>query len=262
MLIDSHTHNYHENFSDDFDEMIARAGHAGVGHFLMPAIDSEYHDAMHKTAEIVPNAYPMMGVHPCSINANFEEELKIAESYLFGNPNAYCAVGEIGIDLYWDTSTLDMQIEAFERQIGWAKQLNKPIVIHVRDAFEETIAVLDRLNDESLTGVFHCFTGTKAQADHILGYGGFKLGIGGVVTFKNGKIDQFIHEIELEHLILETDAPYLAPKPHRGKRNEPAYVRLVAEKLASCYGISMEEIEAQTTDNCRHLFNQEFITND
>lgn len=258
MLIDSHTHIYHENFEEDFDEMIARAQSGGVGYFLMPAIDSEYHEAMHGAAERLEQAIPMMGVHPCSIKSNFQEELDIAKGYLFENPEKYCAVGEIGIDLYWDKTTFDIQIEAFETQIEWAKQLGKPIVIHVRDAFDETLKVIDRLNDDNLTGVFHCFTGTKEQAEHIINYGGFKLGIGGVVTFKNGKIDQFISEIGLDHLILETDAPYLAPKPHRGKRNEPAYVALVAKKLASCYGVSVHEIIETTTENCRNLFNLEF----
>lgn len=259
MIIDSHTHIYHEDFNEDFDEMISRARAEGVKHFLMPAIDSEYINAMHKVADRLPNsAHPMMGLHPCSVKENFQEELDIVERHLFKPIRQYCAVGEIGIDLYWDKTTLEIQIEAFERQIGWAKALKLPIVIHVRDAFAETLEVLDRLNDDQLTGVFHCFTGSKEQAEHIIAYGGFKLGIGGVVTFKNGKIDQFIHEIGLEHLVLETDSPYLAPVPHRGKRNEPSYAKLVAEKLASCYGVSLDEIERQTTENCRNLFKREF----
>ena len=260
MLIDSHTHIYHEDFSEDFDEMIGRARNLGVKHFLMPAIDSEYLEALHKVADRLPDhAHPMMGLHPCSVKENFKEELDIVERHLFKPVRKYCAVGEIGIDLYWDKTTLDMQVEAFERQINWAKTLRLPIVIHVREAFEATLEVIDRLNDENLTGVFHCFTGTKQQAEHIIEYGGFKLGIGGVVTFKNGKIDQYINEIGLEHLILETDAPYLAPVPYRGKRNEPSYAKLVAEKLASCYGISVDEIADKTTENCRSVFNRDFL---
>lgn len=263
MIVDSHTHIYHEDFAPDFDEMIARAKASGVKHFLMPAIDAGYTDALHKVADKLPNvAHPMMGLHPCSVKENFEEELAFVERHLFEPVRQYCAVGEIGIDLYWDKTTLDIQTIAFERQIEWAKALSLPIAIHVRDAFDETLAIIDRLNDERLTGVFHCFTGTLEQAEQIVSYGGFKLGIGGVVTFKNGKIDQFIHKIGLEHIILETDAPYLAPKPHRGKRNEPAYAALVAEKIASCYGISRHEVEKATTANCCDLFKREFLEYD
>ena len=259
MLIDSHTHIYHQDFNADFDEMIQRARQNGVGHFLMPAIDSEFIDSMHKVADRLPfHAHPMMGLHPCSVKDNFQDELDIVHRHLFKPVRQYCAVGEIGIDLYWDKTTLDIQIEAFERQINWAKTLGLPIVIHVREAFDETLEVLDRLNDERLRGVFHCFTGTQEQAEHIIGYGGFKLGIGGVVTFKNGKIDQFIASIDMKHLILETDAPYLAPTPHRGKRNEPSYTLLVAKKLASCYDSSVEEISSATSKNCRELFKREF----
>ena len=260
MIIDSHTHIYHEDFDEDFDEMIIRARALGVKHFLMPSIDSEYIDTLHKAADRLPDhAHPMMGLHPCSVKVNYQNELDIVERNLFKPVRKYCAVGEIGIDLYWDKSTLDMQIDAFEKQINWAKTLKLPIVIHVREAFEETLKVLNRLNDENLTGVFHCFTGTKEQAEHIISYGGFKLGIGGVLTFKNGKIDQYIKEIGLEHLILETDSPYLAPVPYRGKRNEPSYTKLVAEKLASCHGLSLGKIEEVTTENCRSLFNREFL---
>ena len=259
MLIDSHTHIYHEDFDADFDLMIARAKQAGVQHFLMPNIDVEYIEALHKTADRLPyHAHPMMGLHPFSVKDDFQQQLDVIHEHLFKPVRKYVAVGEIGIDLYWDKSTLDIQVEAFEQQIEWAKILKLPIVIHVRDAFDETLEVIDRLNDERLTGVFHCFTGTKEQAQHIIDYGGFKLGIGGVVTFKNGKIDQFISDIDLKHLILETDAPYLAPVPHRGKRNEPAYTKLVAEKLAECYQLPVEEIARATTQNCRALFNREF----
>jgi TatD DNase family protein len=260
MLIDSHTHIYHEDFNEDFDAMIARARAAGLEHFLIPNVDVESIDVLHKVADrLTDHAHPMMGLHPCSVKEDFQKQLDVIERHLFQPVRKYCAVGEIGIDLYWDQSTLDIQVEAFEQQIKWAKMLKLPIVIHVRNAFDETFEVVDRMNDERLTGVFHCFTGTKEQAQKIIDYGGFKLGIGGVVTFKNGMIDQFIHDIDLKHLILETDAPYLAPVPYRGKRNEPAYTKLVAEKLATCYGVSVEEIAETTSQNCRELFKREFL---
>ncbi|MEZ4720966.1 MAG: TatD family hydrolase [Flavobacteriales bacterium] len=264
MIVDSHAHIYSEEFDEDFDAMIQRAREAGVNHYLMPNVDVASIERLHRVSDRFPdNAYPMMGLHPCSVKEeDMEDQLGVVERHLFMPVRKYYAVGEIGIDLYWDKSTLDLQIQAFELQINWAKTLQIPIVIHVRDSFEEVLQIVDRLNDDRLTGVFHCFTGTKSQAEHIIEYGGFKLGIGGVATFKNGKIDQFIHEIDLSHLILETDSPYLAPVPHRGKRNEPAYAALVAEKLASCYGISKEEIARITTKNCEELFKIEFTTHE
>lgn len=255
MLIDSHTHIYLPEFEEDFSEMVARARAVGVRYFLMPNVDVETIPLMHRIQDRLPDhAFPMMGLHPCSVKDDFENQLEEIKRHLFQPVRKYLAVGEIGIDLYWDKSTLDIQIKAFEMQIEWAKALNLPIVIHVRDAFDEVFEVLDRVNDDRLRGVFHCFTGTKEQAQHIIDYGSFKLGIGGVVTFKNGKIDQFIAEVDMSHLILETDAPYLAPVPHRGKRNEPAYASLVANKLAECYGVSGDEIALTTTQNCIDLF--------
>lgn len=255
MLIDSHTHIYLPEFEEDFSEMVARARAVGVRYFLMPNVDVETIPLMHRIQDRLPDhAFPMMGLHPCSVKDDFENQLEEIKRHLFQPVRKYWAVGEIGIDLYWDKSTLDIQIKAFEMQIEWAKALNLPIVIHVRDAFDEVFEVLDRVNDDRLRGVFHCFTGTKEQAQHIIDYGSFKLGIGGVVTFKNGKIDQFIAEVDMSHLILETDAPYLAPVPHRGKRNEPAYASLVANKLAECYGVSGDEIALTTTQNCIDLF--------
>lgn len=255
MLIDSHTHIYLPEFEEDFSEMVARARAVGVRYFLMPNVDVETIPLMHRIQDRLPDhAFPMMGLHPCSVKDDFENQLEEIKRHLFQPVRKYWAVGEIGIDLYWDKSTLDIQIKAFEMQIEWAKALNLPIVIHVRDASDEVFEVLDRVNDDRLRGVFHCFTGTKEQAQHIIDYGSFKLGIGGVVTFKNGKIDQFIAEVDMSHLILETDAPYLAPVPHRGKRNEPAYSSLVANKLAECYGVSGDEIALTTTQNCIDLF--------
>ncbi len=255
MLIDSHTHIYLPEFEDDFSEMIERARTAGVRYFLMPNVDVESIALMHRVQDRLPDhAFPMMGLHPCSVKEDFMTQLEEIKRHLFLPVRKYWAVGEIGLDLYWDKSTLHIQVQAFEMQIEWAKALNLPIVIHVRDAFDEVFEVLDRVHDDRLRGVFHCFTGDQQQAQRILDYGTFKLGIGGVVTFKNGKIDQFISEIDLSHLIIETDAPYLAPAPHRGNRNEPAYAALVAQKLAECYRTTTEEIEAATTQNSIDLF--------
>jgi TatD DNase family protein len=194
----------------------------------------------------------MMGLHPCSVTANWENDLAIIKSWL--DKKDYCAIGEIGMDLYWDKSTSEFQKKAFQRQIEWAKEMHLPVAIHVRDAFDETLAILDELNDDHLTGVFHCFTGTLEQAHHILNYGGFKLGMGGVLTFKNSGLDNVIEKIDLKHLILETDSPYLAPTPKRGKRNESSYITYIASKLASVKDCSIEEIAEQTSKNAVELF--------
>lgn len=255
MLVDSHTHIYLEHFNDDFEEMIQSAEDQGIGHFLLPNIDVESMDAVLDCTRRLPGkAHPMVGLHPCSVKDDFKEQLAALKAVYQKQPAAFCAIGEIGIDLYWDQSTLDWQVEAFEYQINWAKEAGLPIVIHVRNAFDEVFEVVERMNDDRLQGVFHCFTGTLEQAQKILGYGGFMLGIGGVLTFKNGKIDQFIDQIPLERIVLETDAPYLAPKPHRGKRNEPAYISLVAARLAALHEVELEVIASQTTANCREMF--------
>ena len=195
----------------------------------------------------------MMGLHPGSIGENWESDLEIVKSNLFNR--SYCAVGEIGMDLYWDKTFIEAQKKAFRMQVEWAKELNLPIVIHARDAFDEIFEIVDEMNDEILRGVFHCFTGTLDQANHILGYGGFKLGIGGVLTYKNAKIDEVIREISLDHLILETDSPYLPPVPYRGKRNESAYLLHIAEKLADVHGVTLKDIEERTSMNAIELFN-------
>jgi TatD DNase family protein len=263
MLIDSHTHIYLSEFSDDLDDVIGRARAVDVQYFLLPNVDVETIPALHKIADRFPDhAFPMLGLHPCSVKEDFQAQLEVMKKHLFQPVRKYWAVGEIGIDLYWDKSTLDIQIEAFEQQIEWAKALNLPIVIHVRDAFEETFEVVDRLHDDRLRGVFHCFTGTKEQAQHIANYGTFKMGLGGVLTFKNGKIDRFIQEFDPSLFILETDAPYLAPVPFRGKRNEPAYTDLVARKFAEVMGLSMAETHQITTANCERIFNLNLTEHD
>jgi TatD DNase family protein len=252
IITDTHTHLYSEAFDADRKAMIQRAIDSGVSRFFIPAIDSSYTQAMYSLEENFPdNLYLMMGLHPTSVKANYKEELAHVEQQ-FNKRNFY-AVGEIGIDLYWDKSTLDIQIEAFKYQIRLAKRLKLPIIIHCREAFDEIFDVLEDEMDDDLFGIFHCFTGTLHQAKQAISYN-MKLGIGGVVTFKNGGIDQFINQIDLKHIVLETDSPYLAPKPYRGKRNESSYLIKVLEKLADLYNKDKNEIAKITTENSKIIF--------
>ena len=252
-LTDSHTHLYLEQFDQDREEMLQRANEAGVQRFFLPNIDQSSVPAMMELARNHPEqCFPMMGVHPCSICANYKEELDHARKWL--EKEKFCAIGEIGIDLYWDKTYLKEQQEAFRTQIRWAKELSLPIVIHARESFDEIFAIVDEENDDRLTGVFHCFTGTLDQAKHILNYGGFFLGIGGVVTFKKSGLDQVVKELDPGSLVLETDSPYLAPTPYRGKRNESAYVSIVAQKVADLHQRPVEEIADITTQNTKTLF--------
>lgn len=253
MLIDTHSHLYSEQFDQDREEMIQRALAAGVEKFFLPNIDSTSIKGMKDLVSSYPaNCYPMIGLHPCSVNEKVEEELAVVEKEL--EVGKYIAVGEIGIDLYWDKSFIKQQEMAFRKQIQWAKAKKLPIVIHCREAFDEILAILDELNDEELFGVFHCFTGNLEQAKHILNYGNFKLGIGGVITFKNAGLDQVIKEVSIENLVLETDSPYLAPAPFRGKRNESAYLGHIAEKLAEIHQLSLREVAEITTKNAKEIF--------
>lgn len=251
-ITDTHTHLYSEAFNEDRTEVIQRAIDENVKRFFIPAIDSETTQAMYDLEKRFPeNIFLMMGLHPTSVSESVEEELKHVVEELA--KRKFYAVGEIGIDLYWDKSFFETQRKAFKRQIQLAKKHKLPIVIHCREAFDEVFEVLEEEKGEDLYGIFHCFTGTKAQAEQAISYN-MKLGIGGVATFKNGKIDQFLNEIDLKHIVLETDSPYLAPKPYRGKRNESAYVVNVAEKLSDIYKVSLEEIAAQTTQNSKDVF--------
>lgn len=253
-FIDTHTHLYLSQFNEDRDEVIHKCLSNGVKKLLLPNIDLNSIDGMLSLVEKYPNnCFPMMGLHPCSVDENVYQTLDILESFFTENHN-FIAVGEIGIDLYWDKTFLTEQIKAFEIQINWAKKYNLPIVIHARDSFDEIFEVLDRLNDDHLRGVFHCFSGDIVQAKQVLSYGGFKLGIGGVVTFKKSGLDEVLKNISLENIILETDSPYLAPAPYRGKRNESTYIPIIAEKLSSIYGISEVEIGNITTQNALNLF--------
>lgn len=252
-FIDTHTHLYSEEFNEDRSEIINKAIGLGVSKFFLPNIDESSIDGMLALQTEFPNiCYPMLGLHPCSVDGNFKSSLAKIEAII--PSNKIIAIGEIGIDLYWDKTYREAQIEAFKIQIAWAKTLGLPIVIHVRDAFEDVFNVIDELNDVSLTGVFHCFTGNIEQAKKVIAYGGFKLGIGGVVTFKNSGLDKVISEIDIKHLVLETDSPYLAPVPFRGKRNESSYIPLIAQKIADIYNIDVETVGKITTENARSLF--------
>jgi len=252
ILTDTHTHLYSEAFDEDRNEMMQRAIDNGVKRFFVPAIDSTYTERMFQLEKDYPEeVFLMSGLHPTHVKENYKEELAHVAALLA--ERKFYAVGEIGIDLYWDTTFLPQQQEAFQYQIQLAKKYKLPIVIHCRDAFDEVFEVLEKEKSESLFGIFHCFTGTKAQAEQAIGYN-MKLGIGGVVTFKNGKIDQFLHEIPLEHIVLETDAPYLAPIPFRGKRNESSYVMNVLEKIADIYQLSPAEVATITTENSKAVF--------
>ena len=251
-MIDTHTHLYSEEFDKDRAEMIARAKAAGVTRCFIPAIDSSYTERMFQLKNEYPDyVFLMNGLHPCNVKENYKEELTHVENLM--PTHSFCAIGEIGIDLYWDKTFLKEQQEAFAWQIQLAKKHQLPIVIHCREAFEEVFEVLESEKGDDLFGIFHCFSGTEAQAHRAIGYG-LHLGIGGVVTFKNGKLDQFLKNIDLQHIVLETDSPYLAPVPYRGKRNESAYIVQVAEKLSDIYELPVDEIKRITTENATKIF--------
>lgn len=248
-FVDSHTHIYLPEFDEDRDLIRSRALGAGVNLVIMPAIDSSTHEAMLSAQKTWENSYSMIGLHPCSVTPGFHKELEIVSNYLASGH--FVAIGEIGLDFYWDKTFVSQQYEAFNQQVKLALDAGLPIVIHSRNAIDECIEVVSRY--PGVTGVFHCFSGNETQAKKIIDLN-FMLGIGGVVTFKNAGLDKVIEAVGLHHVILETDAPYLAPVPHRGKRNEPAYIRLVAEKLMTLCNCSIEEVAELTTENARKLF--------
>jgi TatD DNase family protein len=253
IFTDTHTHLYSSQFKEDQFEMMQRSFDAGVTRLFVPSIDSSYAERMYQVEEQFPDhVFLMMGLHPCYVKPEtYEAELNFVTTEL--TKRKFYAVGEIGIDLFWDTSTLAIQKKAFQYQIQLAKQHGLGINIHCRDAFDEVFEVLESERDDKLFGIFHCFSGNLAQAQQAISLG-LKLGIGGVATFKNGKIDQFLNQIDLKHIVLETDSPYLAPVPHRGKRNESAYTVLVAQKVAEIYQLPIEEIAKITTENSKHVF--------
>lgn len=253
MFIDTHAHLYSEQFNDDRSEMIRRAIVAGVDVLCLPNIDLESIAGMHALEREFPaNCHAMMGLHPCSVDANWEQTLSVMRKHI--DSRKYIAIGEIGVDLYWDKTFRAEQMEAFRVQINWAKEKEWPIVIHARDSFPEIFEVLDQENDDRLTGIFHCFTGTADDARKVESYGGFLFGIGGVVTYKKSDLPEVLHSISLENIVLETDAPYLPPVPFRGKRNESSYLVHTAEKVAEVYGLPLSEIAKQTSQNARRIF--------
>ncbi len=252
-FIDTHAHLYAPEFDADRAQILQRALEAGVEIMLLPNIDEESVKPMHQICAAYPQqCYPMMGLHPSSVKENYEAVLAHFKSLLDQNP--YIAVGEIGIDLYWDQSFVEQQKLAFKEQLRWAEQKQLPVVIHSREAHEVIIQCIDELNISTLRGVFHCFTGSLQEAHQIIERG-FKLGIGGVLTFKNSKLPEVISQLDVAHLLLETDAPYLSPTPYRGQRNESAYLPLVAQRMAEIKGLKPEILAAQLWENTHQLFN-------
>ena len=251
-LIDTHTHLYLDAFDTDRAAVLDKAKEEEVEQFFLPNVDKTTIDGMLEMEKKWPDScFPMMGVHPCSIKEDFEAELKIARDWLEKRP--FAAVGEIGIDLYWDKTFFEEQKVAFLRQIDWALEFNLPIVIHSREATDIIIELLKQIKGEKPKGIFHCFSGNLSQAQAIIDLG-FYLGIGGVLTFKNGGLDKTIKDVDLKHLVLETDAPYLTPTPFRGKRNESSYIKIIAEKLAAIKETNLEEVAKVTTANAENVF--------
>ena len=253
-FIDTHTHLFASEFNEDIDIVVQNAINNGVSKMLLPNIDSTTTNNMLQLCNKYPqNCFPMIGLHPCSVKKdNIEKEILHVEEML--TKNNFIAIGEIGLDLYWDKSTLSYQKVAFESQIKLAKKYQLPIVIHVRDSFNEAIEIVERLNNENLSGVFHCFTGNIQEAERIINLENFFLGIGGVVTFKNGGINNIINQISLDNIILETDSPYLTPAPFRGKRNESKFLVNIAQKMSEIYEIDINEIANKTSSNAKNLF--------
>ncbi len=252
MLIDTHAHLYLDDYKDDRDLMVRRALDEGVRYMLLPRIDSRTHQAMMSMAAQFPDScLPMMGLHPTSVKEDWESELALVEEGL--KSGSYCAVGEVGIDLYWDQTYRKEQEKVFVKEMEWSLMYGLPLVIHTRNSLEITIALIKDFNDRRLTGVFHCFPGTEEQAEEVIGMR-FMLGIGGVVSYKNSQMSKVVEAIPLEHLVLETDAPFLSPHPKRGMRNESAFVAYVARKIAEIKNTGPEEVAGVTTDNALRLF--------
>lgn len=252
MLIDTHAHLYLSEFEKDIDSIISNAQQKKISKIYLPAIDSESHQGLLQLEEKFPDfCLAMMGLHPCYVKENYKDELSTVEKLL--KSRDFMAIGECGLDFYWDKTFVSQQYEALEQQIAWALQYQIPIVLHTRNATQETIEVIKRFADKGLRGVFHCFGGSLSEAQQIIEMG-FLLGIGGVVTYKNSGLDKVLAEIDLRNIVLETDAPYLSPVPHRGKRNESAYLSVVAEKIALIKNCDVEEVASVTTSNATLLF--------
>lgn len=253
ILTDTHTHLYSTEFGEEKQSLIQKAIENGVSRFFMPNVDSKSIEGMFEIEKQIPNnCFSMMGLHPCSVNENVETELQIVEDWL--SKRKFVAIGEIGIDLYWDKTFFAQQQIAFRKQIELAKKYNLPYVIHSRNSFDEVMEIVNEFKVDNIKAIFHCFSGSVEQAEQVIQSGNFKLGIGGVVTFKNSGLDKVVEAIDLKHIVLETDAPYLAPAPYRGKRNEPEYLLLVAKKIAEIKNISIEEVAEITTKNSVEVF--------
>lgn len=252
---DTHTHLFSSQFKEDIDLVIQSAIIQGVEKMILPNIDHQTIADMLALAEKYPkNCFPTIGLHPCHVKADFEKQLEIIENHLKNTPNRFCAIGEMGTDLHWDKTFWEQQKIAFKYQANLAKKHNLPIIIHCRESVMETLEMLQELQDGTLRGVFHCFTGSLQTANLIMELGGFMMGIGGVVTYKKSGLDEVIPHIPFEYLVLETDSPYLAPTPHRGKRNESGYIPIIAQKLADLKGVSLQKIKEVTTQNAERLF--------
>lgn len=252
-LIDTHNHLYLEDFDPQQDELAAVAKESGIDALLLPNVDAATIGRMHDLSDRYPDfAYPMMGLHPTSVDEHYAENLKTTESWLGKRP--YCGIGEIGIDLYWDKTYLKQQKEVFEEQLRWSLDLGLPVAIHTRDAFPEVFDSIYKVGSENMTGVFHSFTGNEDELEEIKKLTNFKIGINGVITFKNSRLSEIIRQTDIHKIVLETDAPYLAPVPYRGKRNEPAYIWKTAEKVAQTYGLTLEETVETTRKNALKLF--------
>ena len=252
-MIDTHSHIYAEEFDADCAEAIERAKSVGVEHIILPNVDSETLPRMLSLEAAYPGyCHAAIGLHPTSVDANYPSELNLIKSEL--ERREWIAIGEIGFDLYWDKTFLNEQITAFQQQIEWALEYNLPVIIHVRDSFRETMTALAPYRNKGLRGVFHSFVGSIDEANEIIEFGGFYMGINGIVTFKNSGLAAIVEQIDLKHILLETDSPYLTPVPHRGKRNESAYTQLVLMKLSGIYNLSPEEVDVKTSHNARELF--------
>jgi TatD DNase family protein len=252
MFVDTHSHIYCEEFSSDRDDAVSRARQSGIDRVVLPNIDSSSIKPMLDLTDSSPDYFfPLMGLHPTSVKEDYRKELEILEYWLA--KRKFYGIGEIGIDLYWDKTFLPEQSEVFSIQIDWAKQLKIPIVIHVRDSFAEVMEILHEKKDDSLRGVFHSFTGTIEEAGQITELG-FKMGIGGIVTFKKSGLDSVVSEISLQNILLETDSPWLAPVPHRGRRNECSYLPSIASKVAELHNVTIDEVARITTRNAFELF--------
>lgn len=251
-MIDTHAHIYLEQFKEDINDVIERAQEAGLSKIYLPNIDhTSIDDMLELEAKYPELCLATMGLHPCSVNKDFEQELYQVENWLA--KRKFVAIGEMGTDLYWDKSFVDQQVEAFNIQCDWAKQYQIPIIIHCRESIDMTIELVEKQKTDELTGVFHCFNGTVEQAEKIKALG-FHIGLGGVSTFKNAGMDKVIPALDLAHVVLETDSPYLSPVPHRGKRNEPAFVKLVAQKVADLKEMPLSDLDEITTQNALKLF--------